>query len=162
MDMICKNCGTEIKDTLKFCNKCGAKITVETPVYTPSEVQPQQPKVEPPIRNEVATPTSTSFEQPIQTTHSKPKKELDRSSPKSKMVAGILTLLLGFFGIQWFYLKKPLRGIIYLAIYLLTALLFMPLAIAFYVFLVGEAIFFFTASPSKVEHYSGQAIKQKQ
>ncbi len=162
MNMICKTCGAEIKDTLKFCNKCGAKITVDATGCTPNEVQPQQPTIEPPIKNEIAIPKSTSFEQTIQTTQSKPKKELDRSNPKSKMVAGILTLLLGFFGIQWFYLKKPLRGVIYLAIYLSTALLFMPLAIVFYVFLVGEAIFFFAASPSKVEHYSGQAIKQKQ
>jgi len=30
--MICKNCGSEIPDTAKFCPKCGAKVEIEKPI----------------------------------------------------------------------------------------------------------------------------------
>lgn len=162
--MICKNCGAEIKDTLKFCNKCGAKVVADTPkAPIPEEpvapasntVQSAQTKSVTERNVKKVTEAARVESEPV-----KEAKELDRSNPKSKVVAGVLALLLGFFGIHWFYLKKPLRGIIYIAIYVLTVILFVPLAILFEIFVLGEAIFFFVAKPEKVEKYARQAIKR--
>lgn len=175
--MICKNCGAEIKDTMKFCNHCGARVvpavqaapeeakrppriqeTAQLPkpdaaqtTREEAERVPQKPRTEQRSTQEAKQPERAPA----------PEKVLDRSNPKSKAAAGILTLLLGFFGVQWFYLGKPVRGVCYLTVYLLSALLFLPLAAVWYVFLVGEAIFFFAAKPERVERYTGRAIRRK-
>ena len=78
-------------------------------------------------------------------------------APKSKAVAGLLTLFLGLVGAQWFYLNKPVRAIVYLAITLL-GIFVVPGAVSFWqVF----SIFFFVAKAAKVEKYSKRAIKHK-
>lgn len=82
-------------------------------------------------------------------------------APKSKAVAGLLTLFLGLVGAQWFYLNKPVRAIVYLAITLL-GIFVVPGAVSFWqLFLFGESIFFFVAKAAKVEKYSKRAIKHK-
>ena len=82
-------------------------------------------------------------------------------APKSKAVAGLLTLFLGLVGAQWFYLNKPVRAIVYLAITLL-GIFVVPGAVSFWQsFLFGESIFFFVAKAAKVEKYSKRAIKHK-
>lgn len=52
-------------------------------------------------------------------------------APKSKAVAGLLTLFLGLVGAQWFYLNKPVRAIVYLAITLL-GIFVVPGAVSFW------------------------------
>ena len=72
-----------------------------------------------------------------------------------------LTLFLGLVGAQWFYLNKPVRAIVYLAITLL-GIFVVPGAVSFWqLFLFGESIFFFVAKAAKVEKYSKRAIKHK-
>lgn len=52
--MICKNCGSEIRDGLKFCPKCGTQITepaAEQPAQTDTPVQQSPVYSQPPKKN---------------------------------------------------------------------------------------------------------------
>lgn len=88
--MICPKCGMEIADEAKFCEYCGAPI--DAPAVEAEPVAQDQATVE-------AAPA-------------KPAKE--------KLVAGLLGIFLGAFGIHKFYLgyKKP--AVIMLLVSLLT------------------------------------------
>ena len=106
-----------------------------------------------PIDNATKNPIQTK--DPIKRGHDK------LSSPKSKLVAGLLTLFLGLVGAQWFYLNKPVRAIIYLLI-TFASIFIVPGAVSIWqLFLLGESIFFFVAKATKVEKYSKQTIRQK-
>lgn len=65
--------------------------------------------------------------------------------PKNKVVAGILAILLGFFGVHWFYLGKPIRAIIYLVLYLVF-----PFVWLLYII---EGIYFLCAKPENFDKY---------
>lgn len=177
--MICKNCGAEIKDTLKFCNKCGAKVEFLQPeepieevslaaseVLTDAAINEatdiQQKAEHTPETDRTAEPKNEVV--PSEKKPEKPKKEpkeLDRSNPKNKIVAGLLALFLGLLGIQWFYLKKPLRGGAYILITLLGTFIVPGIVFIWELFLLGETIFFFAAKATTVEKYARQAIRQK-
>ena len=64
--MICKKCGAEIKDTLKFCNKCGAKVQVAGPSVTgqaePHLQNSSNPKIEVPYHEVEARKQTVSNE----------------------------------------------------------------------------------------------------
>lgn len=56
--MFCKHCGAQLKDTAKFCGKCGAKIAAvqeQIPVSQPGSVYTQ------PQRNVAVSPKPTGF-----------------------------------------------------------------------------------------------------
>lgn len=56
--MFCPNCGTQNADNAAFCAGCGAKLSVEQPVY-----EPQQPAVEP--QQPVSAPQQPVYQQPV-------------------------------------------------------------------------------------------------
>ena len=56
--MFCPNCGTQNADNAAFCAGCGAKLSVEQPVY-----EPQQPAVEP--QQPVSEPQQPVYQQPV-------------------------------------------------------------------------------------------------
>ncbi|MCC8136180.1 MAG: zinc ribbon domain-containing protein, partial [Ruminococcus sp.] len=41
--MFCKNCGNQVDDGVKFCKKCGAAMTADTPVAEPVQAAAPQP-----------------------------------------------------------------------------------------------------------------------
>lgn len=177
--MICKNCGAEIKDTLKFCNKCGAKVEFLRPEEPVEEVSSATNELLTDVAiNEVADPKPRAKHTPETDKTAEPKneavssgkkpekpkkepKELDRSNPKSKIVAGLLALFLGLLGIQWFYLKKPLRAVVYILITLLGTFIVPGIVFIWELFLFGETIFFLVAKATTIEKYAQQAIRQK-
>lgn len=177
--MTCKNCGAEIKESLKFCNKCGAKIELfqleevvneiapavsETTANAPiNEVSNSGPESKHKSVGNASTELQNKDGSSVETSE-KPRKEpkdLDRSNPKSKVIAGVLALFLGILGIQWFYLKKPTRGAIYILITILGTFVVPGIVFIWELFLFGEAIFFFAAKGTTVEKYAQQAIRQK-
>lgn len=75
----------------------------------------------------------------------KEKKPAAPLKPKNKVVAGVLAILLGFFGIHWFYLGKPLRAIIYLLVYLVFPFI--------WILYIVEGIYFLCAKPESFDKY---------
>ena len=91
MNNLCPQCGAPVDASATKCEYCGAVLT---PVQSAQPVQPVQPVY-------VQQPVVVSGERanwPI----------------KSKIVAGVLALLLGGLGIHKFYLGQSGKGILYL------------------------------------------------
>ena len=88
---VCPNCGTNLEGEAKFCASCGYEIS-------PKSINQE--------RDQEFTATDNAIEPEIVRTPGAPIKE--------RMVAGILAILLGGFGIHKFYLDDMNMGLIYL------------------------------------------------
>ena len=82
--MNCRNCGAEVKDVDRFCGRCGAQIVGEQGQEANSQQQHEQAQNEQYI-----------YQQPLY-------QPLD--TRKSRVVAGVLQIFLGGFGVGRFYL----------------------------------------------------------
>jgi len=71
---------------------------------------------------------------------------------KSKIIAGWLAIFLGAYGIHWFYLDRPLRGVIYFA--LCMGLFMASLNQYFFAFCIIEGIYILCMSDKKFERIS--------
>lgn len=78
--MKCQKCGSEIKGNMKFCNKCGAKVTAEPPVMpTEPPILPTEPikvieEEKPQAQNIVAKNTTVAIKKTVQIPPEPPKK----------------------------------------------------------------------------------------
>ena len=81
MAKFCSNCGKEIKENDKFCEKCGEKVGASTTKKTETKTETK--------KEEVVTPAAGAA--PVK-------------QPKSKLAAGLLGIFLGCLGIHNFYL----------------------------------------------------------
>ncbi len=86
--MYCKNCGSSISDTAKFCPKCGAPVTSENAA-------------------------GTTFPEYGDTSVTQPAPEVEVSE-KSWLAALLLEIFLGGLGIHRFYVGKIGTGILWL------------------------------------------------
>lgn len=75
----------------------------------------------------------------------KPKKTPAPLKPKNKVVAGLLAIFLGFFGIHWFYLGKPIRAAIYIVVYLVCPFIWL--------LYIVEGIYFLCAKKESFDKY---------
>lgn len=89
--MFCPNCGVEVKDEDQFCSKCGTSIYGK-------DVREQQ--------------------QPHQQSYQQAYAPVDNR--KSKLVAGLLQLFVGGFGVGRFYLGYTSIGVAQLLVTILT------------------------------------------
>lgn len=90
MAKYCTSCGSPIDDEVKFCPSCGAAQDAAVTRSDPTEqTVPYPPEVNPPLQGTTAAP-----------------------APKSKLVAGLLGLFLGGWGVHNFYLGNIQRGVI--------------------------------------------------
>lgn len=89
MNTLCPQCGAPVSDDAKKCEYCGAAI-----------VKPQTAAPEP--------------ERVVYVNQSTTNPERANWPIKSKIVAGILALLLGSIGVHKFYLGQTGKGILYL------------------------------------------------
>lgn len=135
---------TNKTDATKTNNDAEAPNVVEAPNTAELSKEETSTKVETPaVTKEVpASQPVVKVEKPKPVNKQKPVKPL---KPKNKVLAGILAILLGFFGIHWFYLGKPLRAIIYLAVYLVFPFIWL--------LYIVEGIFFLCAKQELFDKY---------
>ncbi len=88
--MFCTSCGNQVAEGAAFCPQCGAR----TDVTPPAAAQPHE-------YEGAGVPAP-------------PGREVAAGAPKSKLVAGILGIVLGSLGIHRFYLGYTTIGIIQL------------------------------------------------
>lgn len=91
MSNLCPQCGAPVADNATKCEYCGAAIT-------PTKTATAQPAGQPNVVYAQPTVNPERANWPI----------------KSKIVAGILALLLGSLGVHKFYLGQTGKGILYL------------------------------------------------
>lgn len=94
MSNLCPQCGAPVDAASQKCEYCGAALTPTQPVQT--------------------------VQQPVQTVYvQQPAVNAERANwpIKSKIVAGILAILLGSLGIHKFYLGQKGKGILYLLLF---------------------------------------------
>lgn len=89
--MKCPQCGRETQDQMKFCGWCGADMT--------KSVFKKEKPIEPEVMD--AQPSSQPSNEPRQ----------NQGESKSRLVAGLLGVLLGGLGIHNFYLGNTQRGV---------------------------------------------------
>lgn len=98
--MFCGNCGAQIDDpAAEFCTKCGARMGGAAPSQPPAAGQPS---------GAAPSPGPYMTPPPPQGTVYAP----GAGQPKSKMVAGILGIVVGAFGVHRFFLGYTVIGII--------------------------------------------------
>ena len=103
--IFCSQCGSEIEDNAKFCNYCGNTIASQ-----PAPENMSIPKQQAYTQTHYAPPPQSTMSQT--TPHpAHPQYE------KNRIVAGILGIILGTFGIHKFYLGKMGNGVMYLCFF---------------------------------------------
>lgn len=94
----CKECGQKISDAAKICPHCGAPVIKD--VYCPKcgKKVPENVKFCPDCGTSIVSPSASG------------------TDSKDKTTAALLAILLGGFGIQYFYLGKTTAGILTIVI----------------------------------------------
>ncbi len=92
--MKCKYCGADLDNSNKYCPNCGSN--------NPNYKEPEEEIEEDIFEAEPVQKSSTKEER---------EEKEDTRPPRSKLVAGLLAILLGGIGIQAFYLGRITRGI---------------------------------------------------
>ena len=121
---VCINCRNRIIGSNTFCGVCGTSI-IPQPIQQPMH-QPQMMYVQQPIQQQ--TPQVVNVHVAPQTV------AVPTISNKSRAVALILCILLGFWGAHLFYVGKVGRGILYL---LTGGLFFVGIIVNFFTILCG-------------------------
>ncbi len=96
--MKCPKCGRETQDKTKFCGWCGA--------YMRNPFQSKEKPIQPEVMDE-----KDVKRQETRNNNPNPNPLLE---PKSKLVAGLLAIFVGSFGVHNFYLGYTQRGLIQL------------------------------------------------
>lgn len=100
---VCPQCGAPIDPGASECKFCGEKIATQQAAQHFQQAQPQQAAPQPQVIIQQAAP------QQVYMTGINPSWPV-----KSKVVAGVLAILLGGIGVHKFYLGKIGSGILYL------------------------------------------------
>ena len=125
---ICINCRNKIIGSNTFCGVCGSSIIPQQipqqsqPVYVQQPTQhqmPQQNQIPQVINVHVAAPQATA----------------PSISNKSRGIALVLCILLGFFGAHLFYVGKSGRGVLY---FFTAGLFFIGIVLNFFSILGGS------------------------
>ncbi len=133
--MFCVSCGAQVADTTVFCPKCGSRVAsnpptgggqpaagpAPSPAPQPSAPQPGYAASPAPQPGFSGSPAYGA--PPIQTSMPPQQQPIPgAAAPKSKLVAGLLGILLGAFGVHRFYLGYNTIAIIQLVLGLLGIL----------------------------------------
>ncbi len=117
MSKMCKNCGTLSDDTASNCPNCGSALEASQPNPQMNQSMGQQPMGQP-VQNMGQQPMP-GYGQPMG------QQPMPGSVPpgveqKSKIVAGLLGIFLGGWGIHNFYLGNTSRAVIQIVVTLVT------------------------------------------
>ena len=110
--MYCTNCGFRLEEGDSFCSHCGHKVGTK------------------------ATSTENIFENVADSYHK------IMAAPKSKLIAGILAIVLGSAGVHDFYLGYTSKGIVHLLMYIFF------MGWLSQIWALGEALYIFTGKIS--------------
>lgn len=99
--MACKSCGARTRLNQRFCEYCGAEL--ETPTSTPVQVQHVYQPPQPIIVNVINSNENYVGH-----------RVADDYPYKSKWIAFLLCVFLGYLGVHRFYVGKVGTGLIYL------------------------------------------------
>ena len=136
--IVCKECGQQISDQAVACPHCGCPVQ-------PKEMSEPKSETPPP------PPPSSPSPSPV-------------VSPKDKVVAAILAILLGNYGIHHFYLGNNDRGVSYLVVGLVLTIIYLvfglvtvgvgyaiPLPLIFSVICLIDAIHYLSDDDAKFQ-----------
>lgn len=121
--MYCQNCGKQINETpCPYCgfeDKHGFSFGKSQPVETPQQPQPfvqqtAQPFQQPQQPQQAAQQPTQQPTVIVQNTNTNVNGGFVAISPKKKIVALLLCIFLGYFGIHRFYVGKIGSGVVYL------------------------------------------------
>jgi TM2 domain-containing membrane protein YozV len=109
----CSKCGTQNKPASKFCIKCGAILSQVQAAPAPAAVaRPQHGAPPPPAPS--AAPVRAPAAAPVVKLKAKPAADAAGKSPKSKMIAAVLSVLFGQLGLHRLYAGKKSTALIQL------------------------------------------------
>lgn len=124
MSVKCPQCGAPADPQARNCKFCGESLSFQAAPNSAQQIyqQPMQPQpgyqAPPPAG---FAPPQPNYQQPVYQTPPQYGHEqthingINLSWPeKSKVVAGVLAILLGIFGVHKFYLGRPVKGILYI------------------------------------------------
>lgn len=111
--MFCKMCGKEIPDGQELCDECAAKTTNTSNSETTSEVNSEAQNV-----NQNTTNTGAQNATVINNNQAN-----TNPQAKSKLVAGLLGIFLGTFGVHNFYLGFTTKAVVQLLVSLVGGLI---------------------------------------
>ena len=128
----CPECGKQYSTQEKVnrvkCPYCGAETNVSYAEQEPQQSQWQQ------YGNEASRAIDSVFN--------------DGPSGKSRGIAGLLALLMGAFGLHYFYIGKTTAGVVFLIISLLSCFLLSPVV---HILAVIQGVLFFTSTQEEFE-----------
>lgn len=111
--MFCKMCGKEIPDGQELCDECAAKSTNTSTSETTSEVNSGAQDV-----NQNTTNTNAQNATVINNNQAN-----TNPQAKSKLVAGLLGIFLGTFGVHNFYLGFTTKAVVQLLVSLVGGII---------------------------------------
>lgn len=126
MSKPCSQCGAPVDDGLVKCEFCGAEVVTDAQAPIDTPFTPVETACSTPDYSDIKTNSSNSLACDTTPAYSAPENSSDYSNGaayadnssalplKSKVVAGILALLLGGLGIHKFYLGQTGKGVLYL------------------------------------------------
>lgn len=117
----CQSCGAPVAMESTECRYCGEKLSLSQPQYATQHEHQQggvhiaQPQQAPPYSQPYGQPQGQPYNQPYGQSYGQPgyHPHMYRNR-KNKVVAGLLAIFLGGFGIHKFYLGRIGWGIVYL------------------------------------------------
>ena len=101
--MVCQNCGAALADGTQICPRCGATVA------QPNQYAQANPYANQAQPNQYANPYQNPQQGPAAP-----------AAPKSRMVAGLLGIFLGGFGVHNFYLGFTKKALIQLLVSVLS------------------------------------------
>ncbi len=119
MEYTCKNCGNAFESTLNVCPACGA--SVETQAAADSvKAEDTQPEFNTQQTNQQPGYQQQAYQQPpFQQPYQQPVYQMG-AQQKSKLIAGLLGVFLGGWGIHNFYLGFTNKAIIQIVVSICT------------------------------------------
>ena len=118
--MQCRGCGAELKSDVRYCPYCGREQERQEPVRAKDEGVPQihihthYDGAQPQVRVNYGTQQGNQPQVTVQYQQPNMAQPAPMVSPKSRSVALVLELLLGFLGVHRFYMGHGGLGVLYL------------------------------------------------
>ena len=127
MDYTCKNCGNVFGDHLAVCPSCGVPVEAASEEAKTVDAQPEVQQAQQPFQQaqqpyQQAQQPYQQAQQPYQQGYQQPyyNPNMAMNPPKSKMVAGLLGIFLGAWGVHNFYLGFSSKAVIQIVVSICT------------------------------------------